>query len=361
MLSLSFTAKAYDEELFQKQLDIVGGNQITSAIPGENRQYIQNIKPSPNLDLGEALSEIYRKTANERSGAVRSAISTLIKVSIVLVLCGCATGLQGAVGNSLPSNVITMAGALGITAAVFSDINGLLSLCMLTIDQVNIFSKAMLPVMAASITIAGAPTAAATVYAVTLFAFDILITFIRGVLVPAVCAYIAIITANAAIGNDTLTRLAAFIKWITTGTLKIFLMAFTAYVTVTCSVSHGLDGMTVKAAKFALSGSVPVVGSIISDATETLLSGAVILKNALGVFGMLGVCAICIIPFLKVGISYLIFKAGSAVLSPVCNDSLGKLLAGIGDSVGMMLGMLGTCMAVIFFELVYSVAMVKPL
>lgn len=361
LCSLSTTAFAYDEELFQKQLDIVGGNNITSAIPGENRGYMENISPSPNQDLGQSFAAIYKKTAGERSGAVRSAVSTLIKVAIVLIFCGCASGIRGTSGSVISSNVITMAGALGITTAVFSDIHGLLALCLETIDHINIFSKAMLPVMAASITIAGAPTAATVSYSITMFAFDILITFTSGVLVPAVCAYIAIVTVNAAMGNDTLSRLAGFVKWVTSGTLKLFLTVFIAYITVSSSVSHGLDGMAVKTAKFALSGTVPVVGSIISDATDTLLSGAVVLKNSLGVFGMIGVCAICIVPFLKVGISYLIFKAGSAVLSPICNENLGKLVSGIGDSIGMILGMLGTCTAVIFFELVFSVAMVKTI
>lgn len=66
--------------------------------------------------------------------------------------------------------------------------------------------------------------------------------------------------------------------------------------------------MTVKAAKFTMSSLVPVVGGILSDAAETVLAGAGILKNAVGVFGMLAVLAMCVVPFLQLGIHYLAYK-----------------------------------------------------
>lgn len=129
-------------------------------------------------------------------------------------------------------------------------------------------------------------------------------------LVPAVCAYIAIITVNAALGNDILGGLATFIKWLTTGSLKLILTVFIAYLSISGAIGGSVDAVTLKAAKFAVSGSVPVVGGIISDATESMLAGMAAIKNTVGILGMLGVAAICIAPFLQVGINYLLFKAG---------------------------------------------------
>lgn len=348
------------QEIYREQYEIVGGGKLQEALPDDVQNYMGYITPTPDLDLGKAIGQVISRTQPERQGAVRSALSTLFRIAVILLFCGCASGVRLASGDTAPPAVISLAGALGITAVVFGDMKGLLSLCILTIERLSVFSKAMLPVMAASLGISGAPATAAMSSAVTMFTFDFLITFIHTVLVPAVSAYIAIITVNAAMGNDTLSRLAAFVKWLSTGTLKLFLTVFIAYITISGSVSGGVDGMAVKAARFALSGSVPVVGGIISDATETLLGGAALLKNSLGIFGMLCIVALCIVPFLQAGISYLTFRAGAAVLSPICSRELGQLVAGIADSIGMMLGMLGTCSAILFFELVFCVTVVKP-
>ena len=63
-----------------------------------------------------------------------------------------------------------------------------------------------------------------------------------------------------------------------------------------------------KVAKAAISGVVPVVGGIISDASETVLAGAGMLKNTIGVFGTLAILAACAYPFLQLGVQYLLYK-----------------------------------------------------
>ena len=285
---------------------------------------------------------------------------SLTKMMVVAVIIGALGGLRGAAGEAaLP--IRPLAGALGMTGILLGDLRGMLSLCVETLNQTSVFSTALLPVMAGALTISGTPATATITQGVTLLALDLLIRFVTHVLVPAVCAYIAILTINAALGNDILGGLAAFIKWLTTGSLKLILTIVVAYLSISGAIGGSVDAVTLKTAKFAVSGSVPVVGGIISDATESMLAGMSVIKNSIGILGMLGVAAICIVPFLQVGINYLLFKAGTAVLSPLCSSPLGKLMAGLSDSLGLMLGMLGTCSAVIFFELVFSITMVKPI
>ncbi|MGN1030969.1 MAG: hypothetical protein ACI4PQ_05140 [Butyricicoccaceae bacterium] len=347
------------EDVWDGQKDLIGADSVQNALDGQTRSLLGDLDISSEIQLGDSLIQLVQKTENERSQAVKSAVSTLARIAVVLLFCGCAAGFGAA--SRLPGPILPMAGALGVTAVIYGDLNGLMSLCMETIESMNVFSSAMMPVMASAITISGAPATAALTYSVTMFVFDLTVSLISNLLVPAVNGYIAVITVNAAIGNDMLARMAAFLKWVVSGTLKILLTGFVAYITISGTVSHGLDNSTVKAAKFALSGTVPIVGSIISGATDTLLSGAILLKNALGVFGMICIAAICIIPFLRVGISYLIFKAGTAVLSPVTPPQLAKLMEGITSGFGMLLGMLGSCASILFFELVFAVTMVNTI
>lgn len=360
IVALMPSVAAYDGALYQQQLFAVGGDQLRGALSGESASYLDGLSPSPDADIGQSLTILLERTAGENGKAFRAALRSLTRVMMVVVLCGCASGFYTAAGGATPI-AIHMAGALGVATVLLGDMRGLMALCNNTLEQVSVFSKTMLPVMAAAISLSGAPTTATVMQAATMFAFDLLVRFITAVLVPAVCAYIVLITVNAAMGNDMLGRLAAFVKWAMTSSLKLVLTLFIAYITISGSLGGSVDGVAVKAAKFAVSGSVPVVGGIISDAAETMLSGALLLKNSVGIFGMVCITAICLVPFFKVGISYLLFKAGSAALSPVCSSSLSKLIGGISDSFGLLLGMLGTCSAILFFELVFSVALVKPI
>lgn len=86
-------------------------------------------------------------------------------------------------------------------------------------------------------------------------------------------------------GNEGLKRIAGTLKWVVTSVLTVVLLVFVGYLTVSGVIAALPDAVTVKAAKFTMSSLVPVVGGILSDAAETVLAGARILKNAVGVFG----------------------------------------------------------------------------
>ena len=148
---------------------------------------------------------------------------------------------------------------------------------------------------------------------------------------------------------------------LTAGALKLMLTLFTAYLAVSGGVSGNVDRLALKTAKFAVSGAVPVVGGVMSDAAETVLSGASLLRGSVGVFGMVCVTAICLAPFVRAGACCLCFKLGAALLSPLCSDSLRRLLSGIGSGFALLLGMLGASCTILYLELVYAVAMVKPI
>lgn len=330
-------------------------SRILDALPNSSERIIDDIDISNMDNIGIYFQKLIDGV--DKKSFLTSSMRTLAKMMIIVMLAGICNGFQK--NSDLP--VVTIASAVAMTSVLFSDIHGMLSLCTQTLEQTSVFSNTMLPVMAGAITLSGSPVTASATQTITMFALGFVIQFISNVLVPAICAYIAIITVNAALSNDLLDNLGQFIKWLTTGSLKLILTVFIAYLSISGAVSGSVDAVALKTAKLAVSGSVPVVGGIISDATESMLAGMVTIKNTLGIIGMLGVVSICILPFLKVGINYLLFKAGTAAFSPICSPPLRKLMVGIGDSLGLMLGMLGTCSAILFFELVFSILMVNPL
>ena len=96
-----------------------------------------------------------------------------------------------------------------------------------------------------------------------------------------------------------------------------------------------------------LSGTVPVVGGILSDAAETLLAGAGVLRGGIGIFGTLGVLAICAYPFLHLGIQYLLYRGAGFLAEAAGGGPLPKLIGGLGSAFALVLGMTASCAAVI--------------
>ncbi|MDY3618511.1 stage III sporulation protein AE [Agathobaculum sp.] len=335
-------------------------NELLGALPAEQRQYLDGVPSDVAGDLGASFGKLLDNLASDGQNALQSAVRSMVKVAVIVALTACARGFSAAAGGGADA-AVDMAGALGCGVVLLTDFSSVLAVCREALSQISVFSATLQPVLAAALSVGGCATTATVLQVATMLVFDLVIRLVTTLLVPAVCAYLAIIAVDAATSNGLLRGLADGVKSLTAGSLKLILTLFITYITVAGGVSGSVDRMALKTAKFAVSGAVPVVGGILSDATETMLTGAALLKNTVGVFGMLCVTAICLVPFLRAGACYLCYKAGAAVLSPLCSKSMEGLLGGIGTGFGLLLGMLSTCSVILYFELVYVVAMVKPI
>ena len=333
---------------------------LRGAVPGDARSYLDGIDAGAADELAGSFAKLLENTAQDSHSALKSAVNSLLRVAIIVVLTAAGRGFSAAAGGAADA-WIDMAGALGCAAVLLRDFTVVLALCRETLSEISVFSGTLQPVLATVLAAGGNAATATTLQVATMVVFDLVIRLISTLLVPAACAYLAVSVVDAAAGSGMLRGLADGIKGLTAGALKLILTLFTAYLTIAGGVSGSVDRVALKTAKFAVSGAVPVVGGVISDATETVLSGAALLRGSVGVFGMLCVTAICLLPFLRVGASYLCYKAGAAVLSPLCAGGLRQLLGSVGTGFGLLLGMLSTCCLILYLELVYVVAMVKPI
>ena len=238
--------------------------------------------------------------------------------------------------------MITVAGALGICAAIVGTMQTMVSLAVGTVQDISAYSACFMPVMASVAAMSGCVTASTALYAGTVLFVELLLQLISKLLVPAVFLYLAISTAEAALSSDMLSELREFIGWLISKSLRILLYLFLAYMSATSVISGAADAAALKATKAAVSGMIPVVGGIISDASETLLASASILKSSIGIFGMVAVVATCLLPFLRVGIQYLLLKVTAAISGTVGLQSHIKLLKHCADAMGYLLAMCGT-------------------
>ena len=344
----------------EEDIHNVGGDALADAVPAGQRDYLEGIRPETADELAGSFAQLLENVSEDSRSALRSAVQSLVQVAVVVVITAAARAFSAAAGGEGDA-LIDMAGALGCAAVLLRDFSGVLALCRDTLEQISVFSGVLQPVLATALSVGGNAATATVLQVATMIVFDLVIRLVNALLVPAACAYLGIVAVDAATGNGMLRGIADGIKGMTSGALKLILTLFTAYLTIAGGVSGSVDRMALKTAKFAVSGAVPVVGGVISDAAETVLSGASLLKNSIGIFGMLCVTAICLVPFVRAGASYLCYKAGVVVLSPLCAGSLRQLLGGVGTGFGLLLGMLGTCCLILYLELVYVVAMVKPI
>ena len=308
-------------------------------------------------DLGQGIQDILADGLDQLGGLLQNSLQTGLKLLAVVLLCGLAeSALLDRGGDGL--KVVELAGALAVTTLTVSDMTTLIGLGRETIGRMDAFADLLLPTMAVLTAATGGVTGAAVRQGVTVLFSDLLITAIDQLLVPLLYAYVAACCAHAALGNEGLQKLADLIKGTITFLLTTGILIFVGYLTASGAIAGSADAAAVKAAKMTISRAVPVVGGILSDAAETVLAGAGILRGTVGVVGMLVVLAICLVPFLQLAIHYLTYKGAAALTGTVANSSISKLMDRIGGAFGLILGMTGSCALILLFSLVSAVSAV---
>lgn len=115
---------------------------------------------------------------------------------------------------------------------------------------------------------------------------------------------------------------------------------FVGVVSLEGTLASSVDGITAKTAKTVVSSAIPVVGKILGDAVDTVLGCGIILKNAVGIVGVIIVIGICIMPIIKLSILFLSYKLLAIVSEPIADKNIVGLLEQIGDVFKIFLGII---------------------
>jgi stage III sporulation protein AE len=129
------------------------------------------------------------------------------------------------------------------------------------------------------------------------------------------------------------TQLADLLRNVSIGALGIFVTIFLGVISVQSTAGAVADGVTVRTAKYVTSTFVPVVGRMFADASDTVISASMLVKNAVGLSGVVILLLLCAFPALKIVTLALIYNVSGAVLQPLGSSPMVQCLQTIGKSL----------------------------
>ncbi len=348
LLLLLLPARAVDVPKAQAEQFGLDGLEL----PEEAEEIMPDISPTEAADLPGSFWALLSGALPRVSEELRAPVRAAVSMMAVVLLCSMATGLE----NDRARQAVLLAGTLAVALLGVGDLRSMVAMGRETLEDLRSFSMLLLPALSAATVASGGVTAGTAVYAAAIFVSDLLMTLIDRLLIPLLYAFLALSAANAALGEKTLGKLRDFLKKLLTSGLKLTVFLFTGYVGLSGIVSGASDAAAVRAAKLALSSTVPVVGGMISDASETVLVSARMLKNAAGAFGLLAVLAICLLPLIRLGVQHLVLKVTAALCGTVAEKQLTGMIDGVADALGFLTAMTA---AAGFMVLISCVAFLK--
>ena len=308
-----------------------------------------DIMPENTDSFGNALVELLRKgillIQPELDGALRTCSGILI--------CALLYSILPILSEKL-TEPMAVAWSVALGTVMLQRTGTMIGHAADALRQICDYGKLLCPVLTTALAAQGGITASAALYTGTIAFITLLSILVSRLLIPLVYLFLLFSVAGSAIGEGFFRNLADGVKHLLTWLLKTLLIVFTTYMSVTGVVSGTTDAAALKTAKVTLSSVVPVVGGILSDASESVLVSMGILKNAAGIYGILAVLALFMGPFVKVGVQYLLLKGSAALCSLFGDKRISSLIGDFSTAMGLLVAMVAAgCVLILISTVCY--------
>lgn len=232
------------------------------------------------------------------------------------------------------------------------------SLTVNTLKSLFQFVTLLLPAYVVTIVFSAGSISALGFYELTLLSVHILqLLFIKMVL-PLIQIYVVFLFFNQLTQEDLFSQASEFLKTLLEWILKTTTAILVGLQTIQCLVAPAVDTLKNSTAHRIVKV-LPGVGGLMDSAAETIAGSALVIKNAVGVAGMIVVLLICLLPFLKLGLSVLLFRLLCAMLQPISEKRMVDCIRSFSDGVMLLMKTMLAGLAVFLVSLAMITASVR--
>lgn len=303
-----------------------------------------------DMDLTEMLNQaiqgnidnktIYKKILKLLGTEISSTLKILISILVIIVIHGILKSITDNLENNNITQIIYFVQYILIATLIMSNFTEIIKLVKETASNLVGLINVLIPLLLTLMIYTGSIATSAVLEPIILFSINFIGNIIEDLLIPIMLIIVVFAIISKISEKVQIEKLSKFLKSGVTWFLGVVLTIFVGVVSLEGTLSSSVDGITAKTAKVAVSTVIPVVGKILGDVVDSVLGCGVILKNAVGIVGVIIIIGICAMPIIKIATLSIIYNLASAVVQPIADEKIVKLLEEMGGVFKVLLGIL---------------------
>lgn len=296
--------------------------------------------------LGQAIqgkvdnNKLYKIVIKLLGKEVSSSLKILISILVIIVIHGILKSITDSLDNNNVSQIIYFVQYILIVTLIMSNFTEIIKLVKDTSNNLVGFINVLIPLLLTLMVYTGSIATSTIIEPIVLFISNFVGNIISDILIPIVLVIVVFSIVSKISERVQIEKISKFLKSGVMWALGVILTVFVGVVSLEGTLSSSVDGITAKTAKAAVSTVIPVVGKVLGDVVDSVLGCGVILKNAVGFVGVIVILSICIMPIIKIGTLSVIYSLASAVVQPIADEKIVKLLDEMSGVFKLLLGIL---------------------
>lgn len=283
-----------------------------------------------------SFSGIVNQIANALFGEIAANKAVLIQLMILSVIAAIFTNFANIFKNNQVSETAFYVTYLMLFSILTSSFYYATSIASSVLHNLFQFMKVLLPTYMLSIAVSAGAKTSLIYYETTLGIFTVIDLLLLRIVLPLINVYFVLTLANCMSKEDKLSKLTELIEMLVQWALKTMLAVVVGFNAIQGLIipmaEHVKNSAIIKSTKV-----IPGIGNAINTVTETLLGAGVVVKNAIGVFGLVVIISICLVPIIKLAFFVIIYKFGSAVVQPISDKRILGCISAASNSARLLL------------------------
>lgn len=342
--NLCYASEISSQDILQSQQDELN---ISSFIK-EAQKYTESTFEEININelFTSAITgkidnnTIFKSIINLIGKEVLDCTTVLGSILVIIVIHSILKSISEGLENKSISQITYYVQYILIVTLIMKNFADVLQMVKTSIQNLVGFMNSLVPLLITLMLTTGNFASAGILEPIILFLITFIGNFITTILLPFVLISTALAIVSKVSSKIQVDKLSKFFNSTVIWILGVVLTLFVGVISVEGSLSSTVDGITAKTTKAAVSNFIPVVGKILGDAVDTVIGCSNILKNAVGIVGVIVVISICVGPIIKLAILMGLYYLTGALCQPIADEKIVKLLEEMGNTFKMLLAIM---------------------
>lgn len=344
IFSTSISIADTEDEVINSQMDSFNiSNFIDEANKYSNDilkdidiQELLNNAIKGELDTNQLLKNIFPLLGTE----IKEALKVMGSILIIVLIHSVLKSISDNLNNKSVAQITYYVQYILIATVIMTNFSSIITLSKETVGNMISFIQLLFPLLMTLMLASGSVVSVNLVQPIIVFIINLISNIFQSIIIPIILVGTALAIVSKISDRIQIDKLSKFLKSSSVWVIGILLTIFVGVLSIEGTLGSSVDGITAKTAKAAVSSFIPVVGKVLGDAVDTVIGCSAILKNAIGIVGVIVVIAICITPILKLAIITIIYHLTAALCEPIADSQIVSLITQMADTFKILLAIL---------------------
>lgn len=295
--------ESLDDSFISEQAQLSGADTLGDALPDEAKEFFseneidaENGEWVNDLTPGNVLKMMWEFT--KEGMAAPFACGGMIMA--IILISGALNSAESGISSTTASFAVTATAAAVITAPLLSVINSAVHVMQGVADFMTVF----VPVFAVIVVSSGKAMTGVSMSSLLLGAAQGVELMANHFVIPLMCGYLSVSIVSGVSPLLAHSSIAGGIKKISFWIMSLITTVFLGILSIQTVVNASADSISTRTARFIIGSSVPVAGTVLSEALTTVTASLGMLKTSVAIYGV----AACCIIFLPIFINLLMWR-----------------------------------------------------